>query len=1440
MYFYNRSYKQYLSVVIVIKKIIILALMSFILISNSVSAQSWWNNSWKYREQVNISSHINRTLEPVDYFLNFKNSNNCLKDIRVTYDKNNAEQEIASTAWNISLDNASNCVSATITWLANITENKTSRFYIYYGNQNASEPFYQTDMIRNISTVPEAILQNSFMKITSKFSDYSGWKLNQSIHKEGHGAGGDIDDWIGENSDPIGMFAFVNPYNIIFSKNDCSLKENNVMTQVNCTKNNFQSILNFYAYSHFIKIYVFQPENGTKYNMNWYILHSAIDNGVADTAYYFDNQTKSQTYTTSQSIMTNVLVTEAWFSFANSNNGNNKNSTLGIIWNYSSDSDIIKLDRDHDHQSWDRLGWNIPYENILDKTSFIWKVGYYDESSNSSRYVKVQEDYKNPIIFSSILELAMNQSSLNISAHLLQLLQANETFTISIKITDNSNNIITNLSSSDIKLFRENQQINFTGFRNFNNGTYSLNASSGSVIGNISFRAEAGGASAEAFSSVMIKPKSNIAIIANGWKNIFSSGLVGKPVFTNYSETEKYYFGKVRPEQVFVFDNITTDYPTYRFKDKQAFLETFYSNETAITVSNREQALAAAPYARLKNIPILFDNNEVIIKKFNGIINLSEKSADEISGIAIKEFSRAWKNINTIIITNPYSETSELAGALAAKHNSIIIPMNFSAISYPETVSDFYSLNSANGVMQIRQKLNSTIKKLSDSFLFSNSIDYKIGRIQLNLILLGNVSEVPQPAVFDAGREMFFDYDSNYLLSDFPYADANGDGKADLITGRIVSPYQLIDLPKTNKIVTAALYRNLETVFSGNGLIESQATDTAFRTAGFETARLVENRTTLSYYELTFGFSNITDFLKSLFKEQSIMESLRLMDTIYSGYNELLEHNYYKMMNSLNLGWSGLTIKMVPDERLTKESLLGRMQNADGIFYYGKGGNDYWQLESFFGDKIHYADFPATGALIYGEHTNSARFPEKTVFDKGASAFVGSSGIIYDVYSFMPNAKFAQGIAGNKSIAASLEGSKYPLLPQQIKNLTASLKFNYEPRRDVAIKQFLQMVCYCDPEKKIDPDAQESGNNPAINQSATFKSRIRMPVSYIVSGNRLFFDAKDYLQEMGKPAIPIYSAETILPNGSRIIGIIFDYNSTKYENISADFVPIDEHFNDTAETVHEFYPSQMFYSETFDLLDGRKSVKMIAAGMQYNSGTKEALVLDGAEAAIEYSSPFEFVEFSAGNITSDKNQSFGINAAGENLSIVIDIRSGNFSETIEQKIPPGFSEINWAPPFRGEFSATAYILMENNSAGPRYAHFFVIPPAGFFGMFESFGANGYEKIMKSFSEKIRFAFNSAAAVIEYINPLEKFSSSANSSATKKQISSPDYSLSVAQDSGKIVYRMKDSRGELVLEKNAGATKETCKGDCSGLYAKINSGVSEMQSLQDYVVENIGK
>lgn len=1433
-------------------------MLSFIIVSNSALAQSWLDNNWKYRIVNNITETIGvpRIFEPIDKYIFFSDSiiKDANKEIRVSMciiensSICNKETEIPSQIYNETYE-GSYLISANIVFLANVSGYSWRYFYIYYENSASVLPKYISDLRLINESFDSVAIENNRIRI----------RLNTSYGKEKSGFIFDMFSKVGSNKDWLNASEYegsnIHPVfnNSNFFRNDDKnyIINGSVFILFNYSSFDSKFWYSYYIFSNngLIKLDMHRRDNITRLGQHNYLY--AYDFGVDTISLNRSNiiiSPKCAPADTGIVDVTDNTLSEGWISYYDVDNGSNYNETFVQLWNNSKNNTangLIRIDVTYTNHICQAMGSYQQWKGTANEDDMTFRFGILNNLRKTDRYKEVSEywntQFNHPLIISIEKTEQNNFLSFIAKSNIPYYLNSSQFFTINLYVTDSSNNPITNLTPSDFKVFRENQQTNFTNFRNHNNGTYSLTLDSGNIIGNVSFRVEAGGASAEAFSSVTIKPKSNIVFIASGWEDIFSSGLTGKPIFANYSDTEKYYFSKILPEQVFVFGNITADYPTYRFKDRRAFLETFYSNETAIFVSNKEQAIAAAPFARLKNYPILFNPDENDARHFNNIINLSGKTPDEINDFAIKEFLKAGKNINTIIITNPNSKTSALAGTLSAKHNAIIIPLNFSSISYPETITDFFSLNSANGVMKIRAKINETIKKLSDSFLFSNSIDYKVGRIQLNLILLGNVSEVPQPVVFDSGREMFFDYDKNYLLTDFPYSDTNSDGKADIIVGRIVSLYQTIELPKTNRIVTAAIYRNFETVFSGNGLIESQTTDTAFRTAGFETIRLVENRTNLSYYELTFGFGNITDFLKTLFKDQSISESLKLLDTIYSGYNEFLEHNYYRMAYGMSIGFDGLKIKMFPDERLTRDSLLSQMQNTDGIFYYGKGGNDYWLMESFKDNRIYFSEFPMATSLIYDERTNSARFPERIVFEKGISALVGSSGIIYDTYSFMPNARFAQNMAKNKTVALSLENSRYPLLPDQIKNLTASLQFNYQPERDLSIKQFLQMVCYCDPEKKIDPDAQESGINPIINYSATFKSKIKIQINYFVSGNRIFFDAGQYLQEMGKPEIPLYSAETILPNGSSVIGISFNYNLSKYENITVDFVPVYEQFNQTIEPVHGFYPSQMFYNETFGLLDGRKSVKLIATGMQYNNDTKEALVLDGAEAVIEYAAPFEFLGFSAKNISTDNNQTFGINAVGNNLSVVIDIKSGNFSETVERKIPSAYTEISWKPPFAGEFSATAHILMENNSAGPRYAYFSVNAPSFvFFNSAKSFGINGYERIMKSLTEKMRFAFNGAMAIIEYINPFRSFSSSANSSSIEKSVSDRDYLFSVSQDSGKAVYKIKGSEGELVIEKNAGATKEVCKGDCSELYGKMDSRLSKMQELQDYVVENIGK
>lgn len=1070
---------------------------------------------------------------------------------------------------------------------------------------------------------------------------------------------------------------------------------------------------------------------------------------------------------------------------------------------------------------------------------------------NGNTWLSTDSQYLYPNPEPTITLGSEETTNYKISISVQQSINPNKDFSFVVTVRNaTSGEAIVNLVQGDFSVQKEGEQINF-GFANLQNGSYSLTVNSGNLLGNVSYKICAKGACEEKYVKISIGMKDKTAFIATDWQVVLNSGITGKPLFRNYSETAKNFLSKYKPEQVFIMENTPTDFSAYRFKDISAMVETFFSG--AILVKTKEQVLAAAPLAKLKNYGILFDN------QYSGtVLNLTDKSAEQINDLVIKEARLQGKNINTIIIANPNSESSGLAGIAAAKYDSLMIPLQFSQPNYPASVNDFYQTNLQNGVIGAINKINQTTKKLNSNFMFANNLEYKLGK-QLNLILLGNMSEVPHGIVFDAGMERFGDIDGNILLTDYLYSDLNKDGKADLMTGRVVSEYQMLDGGKEKKIVTAALYRNLEFAYSGNGLLESMSTDTAFRNAGFSAVRLIENHTNLSYYSMSASSlaDAIAGFLKELWKTEDIVDTIGILFRIYGTYEEFLEHNLYRLMNTMEFGLNGATLHFFPDERLEKQRLVNEMRSADGIFYYGKGNESAWLLpdeNNNYKIAFEFGEFPVLNLpFVYNEYNNAMRGEVKEIFEKGAAAIAGPTGVVHDAYAFAFNSKLVRSIARNFSVAQSIENAKF-LTNQEIKNLTEIISFSQTTKPQPSVKQYLQTVLYAEPEFKIDPNYTEAGANPEISYNGSFVARIKIPVNYTVlelNGTSLIlFDAEQYLQEFYKPIIPVYTKEFLLPNGSQILGISVSYNTTNYTNV---FVPIlmpDVYYQQENKTQEGFYPDKNFENTSFELLDGRRSLLLTAMPLRYNNQTKQALVFEDIEFTIIYTSPLEMLDFSAKDIKLGDEEMFLIkvkNAGNEkNITIALEIEG----ETIfEDYIITANAEktffVSYKPAKSGAYTAKAFLLFENNSVGPRYANFHVseknilesmaVLP---FKIFKALSPTKTEKTYKTALEKLSISKQADLLILEYSAPQIKFISKSNATTIEKLLMKPGYRLEVIHQNGRVVQRITTSDGLYSVEKNFGTVEEKCKGNCELMKIKLAETIAEMNYVSVELQEKI--
>ena len=117
----------------------------------------------------------------------------------------------------------------------------------------------------------------------------------------------------------------------------------------------------------------------------------------------------------------------------------------------------------------------------------------------------------------------------------------------------------------------------------------------------------------------------------------------------------------------------------------------------------------------------------------------------------------------------------------------------------------------------------------------------------------------------------------------------------------------------------------------------------------------------------------------------------------------------------------------------------------------------------------------------------------------------------------------------------------------------------------------------------------------------------------------IFSKPDNYLLEFNRPRIPLYSKEVELPENASLESVeLKDSEMKAYENVEADFVPMDMHFVPENDSLKGFYPEQAFWYNVFEMLDGRKKIELIAAPLQYNNQTKQAKIYSSMKIAVYY------------------------------------------------------------------------------------------------------------------------------------------------------------------------------------------------------------------------------
>ncbi len=141
-------------------------------LDSKAEASSWWNTSWRYRIQINITEPniASRNNEPVSVWLNFTDLSpikvsRCANDsIRVLEYSMDTWTLINSQVWNTTYING-NISTATITFSADVSIGETKTYYVYY-NETGETINYATNLINVYSeALNNAYISNGVFEI---------------------------------------------------------------------------------------------------------------------------------------------------------------------------------------------------------------------------------------------------------------------------------------------------------------------------------------------------------------------------------------------------------------------------------------------------------------------------------------------------------------------------------------------------------------------------------------------------------------------------------------------------------------------------------------------------------------------------------------------------------------------------------------------------------------------------------------------------------------------------------------------------------------------------------------------------------------------------------------------------------------------------------------------------------------------------------------------------------------------------------------------------------------------------------------------------------------------------------------------------------------------------------------------------------------------------
>ena len=800
------------------------------------------------------------------------------------------------------------------------------------------------------------------------------------------------------------------------------------------------------------------------------------------------------------------------------------------------------------------------------------------------------------------------------------------------------------------------------------------------------------------------KPTNHSLVISNtDWKNALSVVPIKLPVIISNNITDGVlkFIKEYEPDYIYTLGFSLNLSKSYEVSYTQV-PELFFPNATeAVYAATKEHAILASQIAYMLDIPLVFEKSG-----YEHIINFS--SVDDIQRFVLNLSEK----LNYLVLTNIKSNTSLLAGRIAGMKNGYIVPVYLDAVEYS---GDPDCINTRNNVSQIKTIINETIKYLHKNGFFSNSSDYIRG-LPIYLAILGNEYDIPYMAVPDPGLEVINDKDGSIIYNDFLYGELTNDSLIDLAVGRFYGnptdiSLQLLKNPKNKTAALIGQYRHRkyeDLFFFHGGMLQAYNTDFILRENGFKIKRLVEKRIE------NITLKNIISFLRFVFGTVR-RTPLSIFDvaTLFTSFGTETGYMFYEFDWNKWISEKGY-LELKPPEHLEVFKVDSVLNNSDIIAYFGMGDR-YWIVPPEDRNETELVTDPygrsdnltrlEFSGFLYDDHDLSFKSKMvKQVLSYGGESFV-SSGIIHDPNTAWVSDKFMKKLVMGRSIGESLTD----IVNEHVSDISLyDFLKGFALLPNPCMKNVLERLVLGDPglaftERKDDEKDEfiifPYGSYIAVSD---ITSRYR-----IVNKTLVVHNADDYLLEQGKPLIPVFVKEFVLPKSSKIKHIKVYTRYKKNVKLRPFIITWDEYY--TSQNVSIPYPEKDYWYKIGTTLDERTIIRIYVPAVVYHK--KHVKILKDARIIIDYDSPLELI-VKTKPVTTGRNETIKVvikNDLEKNVSgiLYLKINESIFSRNV---IIPAKSAVNeffvYTPNHPGIYQIKAYLYSEI-PIGPRVKNFVV-------------------------------------------------------------------------------------------------------------------------------------